>query len=236
MQIVLLERIAKLGQLGDVVTVKDGYARNYLLPQGKALRADKANLEAFEKQREELEARNRERKTDAEKLGENLDGATFLIIRQAGDTGQLYGSVNSRDIAALLNEQGFAVTRNLVVLDRPIKTLGLHDVTVTPHPEVVCRVVVNVARTEAEAERQAAGEDVAAPVDEAAEAEANLEEIFEEGAAPVETDEAETDEAGEEAPAEEAAPDAPQGADTAPEEDAPEADASDENKEDESSA
>ena len=162
MQIVLLERIAKLGQMGDVVSVKDGYARNYLLPQGKALRANKANLERFEQDRAQLEARNLERKSDAEAVNGKLNGEAFVVIRQSGDTGQLYGSVTTRDIAELLSQNGFETARNQIVLSQPIKILGLHEVNVVLHPEVTSSVIVNVARTQEEAERQAAGEDVTA--------------------------------------------------------------------------
>ena len=165
MQIVLLERIAKLGQMGDVVNVKDGYARNYLLPQGKALRANKANLE---------------RKTDAEAVDGKLNGKSFIVIRQSGDTGQLYGSVTTRDIAELLSANGFDTARNQIVLAQPIKILGLHEVSVILHPEVTSTVIINVARTQDEAERQAAGEDVTAePVDE--EDTIAVEEVFDEG-------------------------------------------------------
>ena len=180
MQIVLLERIAKLGQMGDVVKVKDGYARNYLLPQGKALRATKGNLERFEKDRAQLEARNLDRKKDAEAVHGKLDGESFTVIRQSGDTGQLYGSVSTRDIAELLSESGFETARNQIILAQPIKILGLHEVSVVLHPEVTSGIIVNVARTEEEAERQAAGEDVTAEqLDE--EVTIAVEEIFEEG-------------------------------------------------------
>ncbi len=162
MQIVLLERIAKLGQMGDQVTVKDGYARNFLLPQGKALRATKANMKRFENERAQLEARNLEHKSDAEAVHGRLDGENFVIIRQSGDTGQLYGSVSSRDVAELLSAKGFETARNQITLDQPIKTLGLHSVTVMLHPEVNSKVIINVARTEEEAEQQAAGKDVTA--------------------------------------------------------------------------
>ena len=162
MQVVLLERVSKLGQMGDVVNVKDGYARNFLLPQGKALRANKANLERFENERAQLEARNLERKNDAEAVHAKLNEQTFVIIRQSGDTGQLYGSVTTRDIASQLSDEGFSVERNQISLEMPIKNLGLHNVSVTLHPEVTSTVVVNVARTEEEARRQAAGEDVTA--------------------------------------------------------------------------
>ena len=201
MQIVLLERIAKLGQLGEVVNVKDGYARNYLLPQGKALRANKANLERFEQDRAQLEARNLERKADAETFDGKLNGESFVVIRQSGDTGQLYGSVTTRDISELLSQNGFETARNQIVLAEPIKILGLHEVNVILHPEVTSTVIVNVARTEEEAERQAAGEDVT--VEQADDEETvAVEEVFDDGVE-VSLDEAE---ASEEAPAEEASP------------------------------
>lgn len=160
MQIILLERIGRLGQMGDVVNVKDGYARNFLLPRGKALRATKANLANFESQRVHLEARNLELKNEAEAVAERLEGQSFVAIRQAGDTGQLYGSVSTRDIAELITEGGFAIERQQVMIDRPIKMLGLQEMRVSLHPEVNVSVIINVARTEEEAERQARGEDV----------------------------------------------------------------------------
>ena len=159
MQVILLERIEKLGNMGDVVTVKDGYARNFLLPQGKALRATKANLERFEREREELERKNAEARAAAEKDAEKIEGATLVLIRQAGEMGQLYGSVTTRDIANALKEEfGVEVVRNQVQLDRPIKIIGLHDVIVRLHPEVSVTVTLNVARNEDEAELQAKGE------------------------------------------------------------------------------
>jgi len=180
MQIVLLERIAKLGQMGDVVTVKDGYARNFLLPQGKALRANKSNLERFETERAQLEARNLERREEAEAVSAKLDGQKFIVIRQSGDTGQLYGSVTPRDISELLSAGGFDVSRNQVAIDQPIKTLGLHNVSIMLHPEVASNVIINVARTADEAERQEAGEDVT--VEPGLEEETlQVEEVFEEG-------------------------------------------------------
>lgn len=205
MQVVLLERIAKLGQMGDVVTVKDGYARNFLLPQGKALRANKSNLERFEQDRAQLEARNLERKQDAEAVHAKLDGQSFVVIRSSGHTGQLYGSVTPRDIADLLSAGGFDTARNQVVLSQPIKNLGLHTVAVNLHPEVTSSVIVNVARTEDEAERQAAGEDVTGEQQDEDEA-MDLDAVFEEGvSADISEDEAEeTVEAAEEAPVEEA--------------------------------
>jgi large subunit ribosomal protein L9 len=160
MQVILLERIGRLGQMGDVVNVKNGYARNFLLPQKKALRATKENLARFEKDRAQLEARNLELKSEAEGVATKLDGGKFIAIRQAGDTGQLYGSVTSRDIAELITAGGFNLDRRQIVLDRPIKTLGIHAIKVALHPEVVVQVTLNVARTEDEAERQARGEDV----------------------------------------------------------------------------
>lgn len=155
MQVILLERIEKLGQMGDVVTVKPGYARNYLLPQRKARRATKDNLALFEQQRAQLEAENLERKAEAEKVGAKLEGLGFVLIRQAGESGQLYGSANMRDIAEAVTEAGFTVGRSQVELPNPIKTLGLHTVKIRLHPEVSVSVTANVARSEAEAERQA---------------------------------------------------------------------------------
>lgn len=158
MDVILLERIARLGQIGDTVRVKDGFARNFLLPQGKALRANEANRQKFEGQRAQLEARNLERKSEAEKVAEKLDGLTFIIVRSAGETGQLYGSVATRDIADLLSEEGFSIHRNQVELNHPIKTIGLTNVAIALHPEVEVTVTLNIARTAEEAERQAAGE------------------------------------------------------------------------------
>jgi large subunit ribosomal protein L9 len=160
MEVILLERVGRLGQMGDVVKVKDGYARNFLLPQGKALRATEANRATFEGQRVQLEARNLELKTEAESVAGRLEGQTFVSIRQAGDTGQLYGSVSTRDIADAVSAGGFSVERRQVLLDKPIKALGLHEIRVALHPEVVVKVSVNVARSADEAERQARGEDV----------------------------------------------------------------------------
>ena len=160
MDVILLERIAKLGQMGDVVSVKTGYARNFLLPQGKALRANKANKEVFESQRADLEARNLERKSEAEQVKEKLDGNIYVVIRSAGQTGQLYGSVSPRDIAITLDENGFKTDRNQVNLRNPIKVIGLHELQIALHPEVDASITVNVARSEDEASRQAAGEDL----------------------------------------------------------------------------
>lgn len=160
MQIILLERVPKLGQMGDVVSVKPGYARNFLIPGGKALRATKAAIADFSKRRSQLEARNLERKTEAAAVAAKLDGQTFVVLRQAGETGILYGSVNTRDIAAAITEGGFSVVRNQIVLDNPIKSVGMHEVKVQLHPEVRSKVTLNVARNADEAERQARGEDV----------------------------------------------------------------------------
>ena len=201
MEIILLERIGRLGQIGDVVTVKDGYARNFLLPQGKALRATEANRAHFENERAQLEARDLERKTEAEAVSEKLAGESFVVIRQAGDIGQLYGSVSTRDIASAVTEGGFSIERRQVLLDKPIKTLGLHEVRLALHGEVVPKVIVNVARTEDEAERQARGEDVTRELseeeEEAAEARAAGEALFEEGAEPQAPDEPESSEEAE---------------------------------------
>ena len=159
MELVLLERVENLGNMGDIVKVKNGYGRNFLLPQAKALRATKANLVRFEAEREFLEKRNAETAANAQTEGADIDGKTFVAIRQAGETGILYGSVSSRDVAELI---GDPVKRAMVVLEQPIKALGMHDVRVKLHPEVSINVIINVARTEDEAERQAAGEDVIA--------------------------------------------------------------------------
>ena len=187
MQVILLERIGRLGQMGDVVTVKDGFARNFLLPQGKALRATKANRERFEKERAQLEARNLELKSDASAVAAKLQGRSFIVLRQAGDSGQLYGSVATRDIAAVVTEGGFSIERRQVLLDRPIKALGLHDVRIGLHAEVEPHVTINVARSADEAARQARGEQVTDKAMDEAEEEAlrarvAAEKLFEEGA------------------------------------------------------
>jgi len=188
MQVILLERVEKLGQMGDVVKVKDGFARNFLLPKKKALRATKANRDYFETQKAQLEARNLERKSEAQKVAGKLEGQTFTLIRQAGDRGQLYGSVSPRDIADAVTAGGFSIERTQIPLDRAIKEIGLIPVNIVLHPEVRVKVTVNVARTEEEAERQARGEDVLAertPEEEAsAEAHTAAEALFEEGAGP----------------------------------------------------
>jgi large subunit ribosomal protein L9 len=184
MQVILLERVEKLGQMGDEVKVKDGFARNYLLPKKKALRANKTNREYFSTQKAQLEARNLEQKKEAEIVGARLDGKTFTLIRQAGDRGQLYGSVSPRDIATAISDGGVSVSRTQVPLDQAIKTIGLFQVGVVLHPEVRVKVTINVARSEDEAERQARGEDVLAEKTEAEEAKVAAEELFEDGAGP----------------------------------------------------
>jgi large subunit ribosomal protein L9 len=158
MQVILLERVPKLGQMGEVVKVRDGYARNFLLPQGKALRANDANKKRFESERATLEARNLERKGEAQTVADALAGKTFVIVRSAGETGQLYGSVAARDVMDALAAEGFNVGRNQVDLNHPIKAIGLHEVTLHLHAEVEIQISVNVARTAEEAERQAQGE------------------------------------------------------------------------------
>ena len=160
MKVILLERVEGRGALGDVVTVKDGFARNFLLPRGKALRANASNMKVFGAQRAELEARNQRAREQAAKSGETLDGTAYILIRQAGESGQLYGSVSGRDVADIINDAGGKVERSMVVLDKPIKTLGLHEVKVKLHAEVTVSVTLNIARSEDEAERQARGENV----------------------------------------------------------------------------
>ena len=182
MEVILLQRVPKLGQMGEVVRVRDGYARNYLLPRGVALRANEANRKRFESQRAQLETRNLELKGEADRVNERLNGQSIVMIRQAAETGQLYGSVTTRDIAAALAEAGFTVARAQVELPAPIKTIGLHQVTIRLHPEVESTIAVNVARSRDEAERQARGEDVVARDRE--EAEIDLADLFEGGLGP----------------------------------------------------
>lgn len=186
MQVILLQRVGRIGQMGDVVNVKDGFARNFLLPQKKALRATKENLAKFEGQRAQLEANNLELKKEAEAVAAKLDGQSFVAIRSAGDTGQLYGSVSTRDIAEVVTTGGFTVDRNQVVIEKPIKTLGLHSAKIQLHPEVLVGVTVNVARSQEEAERQARGENVTVIKDEKLDIETYSDDMFEEGAAPKE--------------------------------------------------
>ena len=201
MDIILLERVAKLGQMGEVVKVKEGYARNFLLPQGKALRVNAANLARFEAEKAQMEARNLETKGEAAKLAEKLDGETFIVIRSASDAGSLYGSVTTRDAAEAATEAGFSVAKGQVVLSATIKELGLHAAEVVLHPEVSATINLNVARSIEEAELQAAGKSVAELAAEAeAEAEFEIQELFDDigGAA--------MDDFGDDAPA--AAPEA----------------------------
>ncbi|HVV33938.1 MAG TPA: 50S ribosomal protein L9 [Vitreimonas sp.] len=172
MQVILLERVENLGAIGDVVKVRDGFARNFLLPQKKALRANDENKKLFEARRAEIEARNAETRAAAEKASGNIDGKSYVLIRQAGEAGQLYGSVSSRDIADEIVKSGAKIDRAAVVLDKPIKTIGMYDVRVRLHAEVVVTVKVNVARSPDEAERQARGENVIASAVEAERAEA----------------------------------------------------------------
>jgi large subunit ribosomal protein L9 len=177
-EVILLERVEKLGQMGQVVKVRPGFARNYLLPQKKALRATKENLTYFDKQRAQLEAQNLERRSEAQEVAKTIDGVSVVVIRQAGESGQLYGSVTARDIADAVTQAGFTITRGQVVLDKAIKTLGLYKQRVVLHPEVSVHVTVNVAQSPEEAEMQAKGID---PLRYAAEAEARE---TEEGGAP----------------------------------------------------
>ncbi len=190
MQVILLERVAKLGQMGDVVDVKPGFARNFLLPQGKALTASAANVANFEGQKAQLEARNLETRTEAEALGEKLAGQQFIVLRSASDAGSLYGSVTPRDAAEAASADGFSVDKKQVSLTAPIKELGLHDVSVILHPEVVVTIQLNVARTIEEAEIQASGKSIQELEAEAeAEAEFEISELFDDiGAAAAEDD------------------------------------------------
>jgi large subunit ribosomal protein L9 len=169
MEVILLERVAKLGQMGEVVRVKDGFARNFLLPKGKALRATKENRARFDTMKVELEARNLEQRGEAQKIAEKLDGQNFTVLRQAAETGQLYGSVSPRDIATLVSDKGFAISRNQIALNTPIKTIGMHVVPITLHPEVEVTINIAVARNADEAERLARGEDISVLRDEEAE-------------------------------------------------------------------
>ena len=162
MKVILLERVEGWGSLGDVVNVKDDFARNFLLPRSKALRATASNLKTFEGQRAEIEARNAKTREQAGAAGEKLDGTSYIMIRQAGESGQLYGSVSGRDVADMVNAEGGKIDRSMVVLDKPIKTLGVHPVKVKLHAEVTVTVNINIARSQDEAERQARGEDVIA--------------------------------------------------------------------------
>lgn len=201
MEIILLERVTKLGQMGDVVRVKDGYARNFLLPRGKALRATKDNRAKFDTMKADLEARNLAAKGEAEKVAAQIDGRNVIVLRQASDTGQLYGSVSSRDLVGLLEAEGIHVDRNQILLDQPIKTIGRHKINIALHPEVEVGVTATVARNAEEAERIARGEDVTVrreDEDEAAAALAAAEEFFEEGTGETEAGETDGEEAVEE--------------------------------------
>ena len=200
MQVILLERVAKLGQMGDVVDVKPGYARNYLLLQGEALTASKENIAQFEAQKAQLEANNLETKKEAEALAEKLGGQQFVVIRQASDGGNLYGSVTTRDAADVATAEGFTLDRKQVLIRAPIKELGLHEVEVHLHPEVMVTISLNVARSEEEAELQASGKSIQElAAEEEAQAEFEISELFDDiGAAQMDDD-------GEEAPAAEAA-------------------------------
>ncbi len=182
MQVVLLERVEKLGQMGDVVSVKDGFGRNFLLPQGKALRATKANLARFEATRAQLEARNLELKKEAEAVAAKLEGQSFIVIRSASDGGALYGSVTVRDAADAATEGGFSVDKRQIVLDRPVKELGLHKMRVVLHPEVSATITINVARSQDEAALQAQGKTIAelrAEADAAEQADFDVQQLFE---------------------------------------------------------
>ena len=226
MEVILLERIEKLGTIGDVVKVKNGYARNFLLPRGKALRANESNRKVFEANREKIEATNAERRSGAETEAKKIDGAKVQLIRQASNTGQLYGSVSARDLAEALEGAGHKVAKNQIVLDKPIKAIGVQDVKIALHPEVSVTITVNVARSPEEAELQAQGKDVMAEMFE--KDVAGFTEEFDPNAEPgeiaPETDEAPAAEAtAEEAPAEEAAPAADEAAEEAPAAEAAEA-------------
>lgn len=180
MEIVLLERVEKLGQMGDVVTVKNGYARNFLLPQGKALRASKDNLAIFEAKKAQLEADNLKRKEEAEQVATKVEGMTVVLIRAASESQQLYGSVSTQDIARAVSENGATIDRKQVIMDKVLKTLGLHEIKVRLHPEVTVNVVVNIARSEEEADIQARGESVEAVAEAALDArDEAINEVFE---------------------------------------------------------
>ncbi len=213
MEIILLERVEKLGQMGDVVKVKAGYARNYLLPRKKALRATEANRQLFEARKAQLEAENLQRRQEAEDVAGRMDGTSVVVLRQAGEAGQLYGSVNARDVALAVTEAGFTIGRQQVVLEHPIKAIGMHDVTVRLHPEVSVTVTVNVARSEAEATVQAeTGRAVTRGDDDEEDAYRMPETAGLEGAEEAPAEAAESDEA----PAEEAQSDDAPADDTAP--------------------
>ncbi|WP_342075385.1 50S ribosomal protein L9 [Yoonia sp. SS1-5] len=208
MDIILLERVAKLGQMGEVVSVKEGYARNFLLPQGKALRVNAANMARFEAEKAQMEARNLESKKEADALAAKLDGQKFIIIRSASDAGSLYGSVTTRDAADAATEAGFTVDKKQVVLQGAIKELGLHDVSVILHPEVEATITLNVARSVEEAELQEAGKSIAElAAEEEAAAEFEIQELFDDIGAAASDDEELAESAGVETADEPAADD-----------------------------
>lgn len=195
MQVILMERVSKLGQMGEIVNVKDGYARNFLLPQGRAMRASEANIAQFEEQKAQLEARNLETRAESESLGAKLDGEKFVVIRTASDTGALYGSVSTRDAADAATEAGYSLDRKQVQLSRPIKELGLHDVHVTLHPEVIVTISLNVARSVEEAELQASGKSIQEmAAEEEAAADFEISELFDDiGSAAADDDDGDED-------------------------------------------
>ena len=201
MQVILMERVAKLGQMGDVVNVKQGYARNYLLPLKKAMRATQSNIKVFETQKSQMEARNLEAKSEADSIAKKLDGKQFIIIRSASDTGSLYGSVTNRDAADAATAEGFSIDKKQIIIDKPIKELGLHTILVSLHPESQCNIALNVARSEDEAALQADGKSIQDLATQAeAEAEFEIAELFDDmgTAALEELEEKEIDEAAEE--------------------------------------
>ena len=183
MEVILLERIERLGQMGDVVVVKDGFARNFLLPKNKALRANKINLEYFEKEKINLEAKNLKLKSEAEAISDKISKDNYIVIRQASDTGQLYGSVNSGDIKDKLEEEGFSLEKNQIVLDKPIKEIGYHEIRLKLHPEVTSSIDIYISRSIEEAEALISGQNIE-PEKSKEEQSIDLEEIFEEGALP----------------------------------------------------
>ena len=187
MEVILLERIERLGQMGDVVNVKDGFARNFLLPQNKALRANKLNREYFEKEKVNLEAKNLKQKSEAESVSDKIIKNNYIIIRQASDTGQLYGSVNSGDIKERLQEDGFSLEKSQIVLDKPIKEIGHHEIRIKLHPEVTSKINLYISRSIDEAEALISGKNIK-PIEESEDEKIDLQEIFEEGALPVSSD------------------------------------------------
>ena len=187
MEVILLERIERLGQMGDVVNVKDGFARNFLLPQNKALRANKLNREYFEKEKVNLEAKNLKQKSEAASVSDKIIKNNYIIIRQASDTGQLYGSVNSGDIKERLQEDGFSLEKSQIVLDKPIKEIGHHEIRIKLHPEVTSKINLYISRSIDEAEALISGKNIK-PIEESEDEKIDLQEIFEEGALPGSSD------------------------------------------------